>query len=233
MTRAGLELERRKVPRSHRVVVTEKLIRETGASAVLEIGAGDHSFRHVLLGPGRWTCIDFGVPCDVLCDANDDAVHLPFRDGSFDLIVCTEVVEHMLWPQHLVRESFRLLRPGGGLLISVPNIASATYRVAWLLGRLPSCAASGNLPSEMGSTAYRTGGGRYVGGHVVDFTRKRLEQLLRSAGFVIRRTCGSGIIWHRQLLPAWAVPVALSSNIICLGIRTEGAPDARRAGVSS
>ncbi len=215
-------MERRQVFRSHRIVVTEDLIRRTAARRVLEIGAGDFSFADTL-GTIRWVRADFAQPCDVVFDFNADGISFPFADHSFDLVVCTEVIEHLLWPQHVVSEAFRVLRPGGMFIVSVPNIASLSYRVAWLLGRIPSCAASANLPSEMGSTAYRTRSGRMVGGHVVDFTRKRLEGLLRRAKFDVRETRGSGIIWHRQILPSWAVPAALASNIICLAAKSSSA----------
>ncbi len=222
-------LDRKSVWRSGRVRVTEALIRECDARAVLEVGAGDHSFRPEAGGGSSWIRLDFAPPCDVLYNVNDDRTHLPFREGSFDLVVCTEVIEHLLWPQHLVAETFRVLRPGGAIVVSVPNIVSASYRVAWLLGHLPSCAASANIPTELGSTAYRTNDGRYVGGHVVDFTRRRLELLLRQAGFEVRRMKGSGIIWRWQVLPPWAVPASLASNLICLARRPLSAPPARCA----
>jgi SAM-dependent methyltransferase len=211
-------MERRDVFRSNRITVTERLIQESGARYVLEIGAGDFSFSR-MLGGVRWIRADLAPPCDVRLDLNSDDVHFPFSDRSFDLVVCTEVIEHLLWPQHAISEALRVLRPGGKLVVSVPNIASLSYRVAWMLGRLPSCAASANLPPEMGSTAYRTNSGRMTGGHVVDFTRARLESLLRRVGFAIAETRGTGLIWHRQLLPWWAVPVSLSSNIICVAVR--------------
>ena len=111
-------VERREVWRSGRITVTEALIRACGASAVLEIGAGDHSFApDVGAGVARWTRVDFAPPCDVICNLNDDRSSLPFREGSFDLVVCTEVVEHLLWPQQLVGEVHRVLAPGGRLLI--------------------------------------------------------------------------------------------------------------------
>jgi len=46
---------------------------------------------------------------------------LPFEDGEFDAIVCFEVFEHVENPVELLKESHRLLKPKGKLLLSTPN----------------------------------------------------------------------------------------------------------------
>jgi SAM-dependent methyltransferase len=46
---------------------------------------------------------------------------LPFTDGSFDLVICWDVVEHVQDPEQLVRELARVLRPGGRALVTVIN----------------------------------------------------------------------------------------------------------------
>jgi methionine biosynthesis protein MetW len=52
-----------------------------------------------------------------------DAAELPFPDGSFDLVVCTEVLEHLFEPQRALGEIRRVLRPGGQMIVTVPNLA--------------------------------------------------------------------------------------------------------------
>lgn len=49
------------------------------------------------------------------------AEHLPYYDGSFDCVFCTEVIEHTLEPRAVVAEMMRVLRPLGTLILSVPN----------------------------------------------------------------------------------------------------------------
>ena len=46
--------------------------------------------------------------------------HVPLRDGCADAVVCTEVLEHVPEPFPVIRESYRLLRCGGLLIISMP-----------------------------------------------------------------------------------------------------------------
>lgn len=47
-----------------------------------------------------------------------DAHTLPFRDASFDVVLCTEVLEHLPEPQRAIDEMFRVLTPGGQLLLT-------------------------------------------------------------------------------------------------------------------
>ncbi len=58
---------------------------------------------------------------------------LPFEDASFDYIVCVEGLEHIENPHQAVREFARLLRPGGRMMITVPNILNIEERVKNLL----------------------------------------------------------------------------------------------------
>ena len=70
----------------------------------------------------------------IRADANAD---LPFRDGWFDLIWCSEVIEHLYDPDHLLQEVDRLLRPGGKLVLTTPNSAFWLYPLARLFGMSP------------------------------------------------------------------------------------------------
>jgi 2-polyprenyl-6-hydroxyphenyl methylase/3-demethylubiquinone-9 3-methyltransferase len=56
----------------------------------------------------------------------NDVVALPFAAGSFDGVVCSSVLEYVRSPPRVLTELARVLRPGGRLLVSVPN------RRAWL-----------------------------------------------------------------------------------------------------
>ena len=63
---------------------------------------------------------------------------LPFRDETFDVVVAGEVLEHLASPRAFVDEAFRVLRPGGTVVGSVPNIFRLKNRLRFLAGRNPS-----------------------------------------------------------------------------------------------
>ncbi len=216
-----MNIQRKAVSRSARIVVTEKLICSARPTAVLELGAGDFSFESVRrqLSGTRWTKADFSPPGDVLCDFNRPDIHLPFADASFDMVIVTELLEHLLWPHLLLRECHRILRGRGCLIVSVPNCVSLSYRLAWVFGRVPSCAAAGNLPAPLGMTSYRSADGGTVAGHVIDFNLARLKALLIQEKFTPMCVRGNGLYWHRQWLPAWALPARLASNLIVKAVR--------------
>jgi methionine biosynthesis protein MetW len=62
---------------------------------------------------------------------------LAFEDGSFDVVVAGELLEHLRDPHRLVAEIRRVLRPGGTLVASVPNAYRLKGRLRFLFGRAP------------------------------------------------------------------------------------------------
>lgn len=59
--------------------------------------------------------------------------HLPIADGSMDLVVCKDVLEHLLEPQHLVAEISRVTKLGGHCLMHVPNHFPIIGRIRLLI----------------------------------------------------------------------------------------------------
>lgn len=69
---------------------------------------------------------------------NLETGRLPWEDESVDVVVCNQVLEHLknIWLP--LTEMYRVLRPGGHAVLSVPNLASLHNRVLLALGRQPT-----------------------------------------------------------------------------------------------
>jgi SAM-dependent methyltransferase len=78
-------------------------------------------------------------------------LNLPYGDGTFDRALCLDVLEHLEFEQQPVAlaELFRVLRPGGELLVSIPNLAHLQSRIHFLLlGRLIRTASEYKHPGD-------------------------------------------------------------------------------------
>ena len=76
---------------------------------------------------------------------------LPLGDASFDRALCLDVLEHLAYEEQprALAELFRVLRPGGELFVSVPNLAHLQSRVQFLLrGRLIRTASAIKHPGD-------------------------------------------------------------------------------------
>lgn len=111
--------------------VREKAASLPAGTRVLDAGAGQCQYRSLFLhclyktqdfamyggtleGPSseQW---DYGA-----IDYVSDISAIPVENGSFDVVLCTEVLEHLADPVSAIREFARVLRPGGTLLLSAP-----------------------------------------------------------------------------------------------------------------
>lgn len=101
---------------------------------------------------------------------------LPFEDGYFDSIACLDIIEHIFDPIGLVNEIERVLRSGGTLVISAPNIRYWRHLFILII--------KGRFPSTSDETEH------YDGGHLHYFTYKDLEQILINCRFDVVQRMG-------------------------------------------
>lgn len=92
---------------------------------------------------------------DMECDT------LPYQDESFDFVICDEVLEHLKNIFWALGEADRVLKTGGHLLITVPNLAALHNRILLFFGRQPICV-------------------RVPGPHIRGFTHSEFRKLLLS-----------------------------------------------------
>jgi SAM-dependent methyltransferase len=120
----------------------ERALRASGATrgTLVDIGCGRGVLHERLREAyARYIGVDVvrhaGFPADaelVLMDL--DAGKLPLADGSADVVVCAETIEHVENPRLLMRELVRIARPGGYLFVTTPNQLSLASLLC-LLGR--------------------------------------------------------------------------------------------------
>jgi SAM-dependent methyltransferase len=86
----------------------------------------------------RWTGADIEDSAEVAQRTRTDAdfvtfdgERLPFADGSFDLVYCKQVLEHVRHPGPLLAEVARVLRPGGALAGSTSHLEAFHSRSTW------------------------------------------------------------------------------------------------------
>lgn len=83
---------------------------------------------------------------------------LPFPDASFDRALCLDVLEHLTYEEQprALAELHRVVKPGGELFVSVPNLAHLQSRVQFLLrGRLIRTASEAKHPGDRPVFEYR------------------------------------------------------------------------------
>ncbi len=100
-------------------------------SRVLDVGAGDAPYRE-LFAAHDYRTVDWEGTIyapeqgpDYVGLADD----LPIENASFDAVLCTQVLEHVPEPAAVLRELYRVLRPGGWLWLTTP--------LTWYLHELP------------------------------------------------------------------------------------------------
>ena len=143
-----------------------QLAGDVSGKSVLDIGCQYGLFSFYLLEKGaRVTAVDISERWVEKCSEEAAAKHpdkdvrflvadaqdLPFEDGSFDVVVCTEVIEHVDFPGKVIGEIYRVLAPNGVLVLGTPNTSSyyvLLYKILkellpmktirWVLGKVSS-----------------------------------------------------------------------------------------------
>jgi SAM-dependent methyltransferase len=194
---------------------------------VLDLGAGEGYFSQLVgefirerirCDPGEVLSACDAVPEQfgyhgIRCDAVGADGRLPYGDTTFDLVCSLEVVEHVEDQFAFVREAGRVLKPGGTLLLSTPNVLNMNSRWRYLhsgfaqlfdplpLGERDIVHTSGHIhPVTYYYLAYalRAAGFRDVGVHFDHFKRSAVLQLLIFGPAILLGRAGFLIRMHRK-----------------------------------
>ncbi len=159
--------------------------------------------------------------CDVdLFDAERDI--WPYSDASFDTVLCCELIEHLFAdPMHMMAEINRVLKPGGHLVITTPNLGSLRAISAILLGHHPSFFPAYIRPRREGEETEAR--------HNREYVPMEVQHLLTGSGFdVLRLETGEFLdephpeyAWITHLLERYRLEHALRGDgIYALGRKT-------------
>ncbi len=106
--------------------------------------------------------------------ANLNTEGLPFKDSTFDLVTCTEVLEHLEHYRYTLREMYRVLKPGGTLVLTTPNILNLKSRIRYLIF---------GFYNLFGPLHFRESNLHSTGGHINPISLFFLAHSLVDAGF--------------------------------------------------
>jgi len=181
---------------------------------ILEVGAGTgrDSARLAALGAEVWT-LDYaaeslrlmreniGDSVEIVCG---DALALPIASDSFDLVFHQGLLEHFRDPLALLRENHRILKPGGRVLVDVPQRFHYYTLAKHVLMFID----------------------RWFAGWETEFSLRELEVMLEQAGFDVEGSYGRNLfppVWYRGMrkvamragvrLPMFPLPDALFRRV--------------------
>jgi SAM-dependent methyltransferase len=126
---------------------------------------------------------------------------IPFDDASLTAVYAGELIEHLYNPDAFLDECYRVLRPGGALMLTTPNFHAWYNRVLFVAGVQPMFYESSTRSTLVGAGPTRRirAGGPPVG-HIRLMNRTALRDLLQSAGFEDVAVSGSAFAGFGPLL---------------------------------
>jgi len=198
--------EEPKIEKGSRVDVALKLLDK--GDRLLDIGCGDGTLGYFAKNKYKEV---YGVDISeealkiaekrgiIVEKVNLNEEKLPFENEYFDAVTCLDVIEHVFEPRDLIKEINRVLKRGGILIISTPNIRHWRH--------LFSLIVKGRFPKTSCDTEH------WDGGHLHYFTYKDIELLLSEHGFEVLVKRG---VFGREFLKEF-----LSPGIIIKGRKHE------------
>ena len=165
----------------------------------VDLGSGDCSLTQLVINtikPHRTIALDIDDSALELCkkkgfetmkvDLNTEQIPLP--DSSVDTCTAFELIEHLWNKDHLLEEAYRILKPGGVLILSTPNLTAWASRILLLFGK-PPLHYDVSLNYALHRPTY---------GHISLYTQDLLVKHLSAVGFKVLRIRGLLMPWYRK-----------------------------------
>lgn len=148
-----------------------------------------------------------------------------YPNNYFDIVIASQIIEHLVNPDHLILEAKRVLKKGGIIIIITPNLASWLNRGLLLFGFQPFFTEVSTIDKTLGIKFIRKFTKvRSTVGHLRLFTPGALKDILELHEFKVSKTAGmefSPFPFPLNLLDiVFSISPSLGSNIIIVGIKT-------------
>lgn len=144
---------------------------------------------------------------DIECVKANLDVEFPFEEASFDYILLNEAIEHLESPWHVIREAYRVLKPGGAAVFSTPNTLSLLSRFLFF---------------SKGVFLYFSEFEFHKPAHINPLTLNEMKLIFEDTGFQIEEIHGTGhrapklALWGLKALSAvCSVMADLAFGILC------------------
>lgn len=185
---------------------------------VVEYGSGDCSHYGNVIASSRvdYIGLDISEAAVSRCRekgfnaiVHDISQPAPFPDDSCHVVLCIEVLEHLFDPESTLRDIYRVLKPDGVALITVPNVVFLPNRLLFLLGFFN--------PGGSPSTSLRA---PWKDPHIRFFSKKSVLKLLKGVGFVIDEFVGEFSLAYFPVI--YRLPIRRIADFLSTPLRPLG-----------
>ena len=184
------------------------LLNECKPRDILELGFEDPALSRLIIKNSGANYVGVDISEASVKAAKDSGINviqldasqeeLPFEPDSFDLVLCSEVIEHLYDPDFVVEQFKRVLRPDGKIIITTPNLAAWYNRLLLLTGIQP-VHSEVSTRRVLGRRLSILGQGGTPVGHIRLFTLPGLTDFVSLHGLTLLRVRGYSLEFIRRV----------------------------------
>ncbi len=175
-------------PFGPRVEKVRRIFAESKAKSILDIGCANAGILKSLASTRELHGVDISEALVKMANANGmkallhdvESGSLPYPKDTFDAVFCGETIEHQVDTDWLLSEINRVLKPGGVVVLTFPNVRTVLGILMLTFFNIPPMYAA-----------------RYRASHVRDFTLKTVKMALEKNGFAFERAVGTAFYFPK------------------------------------